>query len=83
MAVKTITVTEEAYDVLRRSKIEGESFTDAILRTYKKKSLREFIGILSKKQGDELAKNVSDFRKTQTIEFDARIKKIKARLDDA
>lgn len=32
MATKSITITEEAYDRLKRHKQEGESFTDTVLR---------------------------------------------------
>jgi len=45
MAVKTITVTEEAYAALAGLKQEGESFSDVIRRIAKgSKSLLEFAG---------------------------------------
>jgi predicted CopG family antitoxin len=35
MAVKTITITTEAYERLKRVKREGESFSEVIQRTFK------------------------------------------------
>jgi predicted CopG family antitoxin len=36
MATKTISITQEAYEVLLREKMDKESFTDTILRITKK-----------------------------------------------
>ena len=45
MAVKTITITEDAYAALAALKREGESFTDVIRRiTRTSRSLLEFAG---------------------------------------
>ena len=46
MPTKTITVTEEAYDVMARDKKEGESFSQLFLRiTNEKGSLSECLGL--------------------------------------
>jgi predicted CopG family antitoxin len=63
MAVKTITITKEAYDALARAKEKHESFSDAILRITGRQSLRRFIGALSKEEGDRLAKSVDESRR--------------------
>ena len=47
MAVKTITITEEAYRRLRSRKTGAESFSDVILRLAKRRPLSDFVGILS------------------------------------
>jgi len=46
MPTKTITITEEAYERLRREKMEGESFSEVIIRlTERKRGIDEFAGI--------------------------------------
>ena len=48
MATKTITILEDAYEILKRHKMEGESFSEVIKRELtKKKSLMEFAGAWS------------------------------------
>ena len=43
---KTISITDEAYEVLRREKRDSESFTDVIIRLTKKKArLSDYAGI--------------------------------------
>lgn len=63
MAVKTITVTEEAYHALARMKDKNESFSRTILRIAGKRSLREFVGILSKESGKRLEMAIKEGRK--------------------
>jgi predicted CopG family antitoxin len=54
VAVKTITVTEEAYNALASLKRENESFSKTILRIGKKRSIMDFYGILSKEEGERM-----------------------------
>lgn len=45
MAVRTVALDEEAYDLLKRAKQPGESFTDAVKRVARpRRSLLEFAG---------------------------------------
>jgi len=41
MATKTLTITEEAYNLLKNVKKDSESFTDAIVRVAKKDALQK------------------------------------------
>jgi predicted CopG family antitoxin len=66
MATKTITVTEDAYDMLTNLKLENESFSEEIKRILTKRSrknLMDFYGILSDKEGEDILKSVNERRK--------------------
>ena len=81
MAVKTITVTEEAYHALARMKEKDDSFSRVILRVAKRKPLSSFFGVLSKEAGEELEKNVRETRKLHRRLYDKRMKRIVEALD--
>jgi len=58
MAVKTITVTKDAYEKLASSKKEGESFSELINRSFTKKGdISKFIGAWSD-MSDETAEKI-------------------------
>lgn len=63
MASRTINVTEEAYELLKSRKREGESFTDVIKRLAGYRSLSELEGILTPKQADALERAVREGRR--------------------
>ena len=63
MSTKTITVKEESYNRLAMRKKPNESFSDVIDRLTGKGSILEFAGLLSKKEGLALEKNIRDARK--------------------
>lgn len=71
MAVKTITITEDAYSKLASNKKEGESFSELINRSFAKKgsweAISRFVGawehIPDKMIGD-LKKDIEKMRKT-------------------
>lgn len=75
MSTKTISVSEEAYNRLKSSKEETESFTDAILRVTAKDTLAGLVGILTPKEADELEKHIRLSRR-QTEERLARTRKL-------
>ena len=77
MAVKTITVTKKAYSALKAMKDEEESFSHAILRIAQKRSLRDFVGVLSKESADTLEKTIATMRKKRATSHTKRIKEIK------
>ena len=67
MTVKTITVTKEAYEALASNKNNGESFSQLILRTHKKKGdISRFIGAwadMSDENANRLHNHIENTRK--------------------
>lgn len=63
MSVKTITITEEAYRKLRRSKRPGESFTDVINRVMGGPSVLELAGILDEEAGERMEEAIREVRR--------------------
>ncbi|MBI4141703.1 antitoxin VapB family protein [Candidatus Woesearchaeota archaeon] len=80
MAVKTITITEDAYNLLKARKARSESFTDVISRIAKKRSLSEFVGCISQESADKIEKYIYERRKRHTKEHRARVQRIVAEL---
>lgn len=73
MTVKTITVTEEAYDALKRVKAESESFSKVIIRVTKgKNNLDKFVGILSEKDAERIKRNIKEFRRRFDKDYEER-----------
>ena len=68
MTIKSLTITEDAYDALKAMKHGDESFSKAILRMSKarKEHLTRFFGILSKEEAEVLSKNIK--RRRQEVE---------------
>ena len=57
MVTKTLTITEDAYNLLTDNKMEEESFSEEIRRILSRrgaKSLKDYFGILSEKEGEEM-----------------------------
>jgi predicted CopG family antitoxin len=65
MAHKTLTISEEAYDMLANLKKEGESFTELIKRitaSFGKKKLSDFAGIMAGPEYDDFEKEARGVR---------------------
>lgn len=77
MAVKTITITENAYNRLKSTKGEDESFTDAIMRITNKDPLAELVGLLTKKEADDMRAHL----KSSRAATEERIKKTWVRFE--
>ena len=73
MAVKTITITENAYKALKSMKDTGESFSKTILRISKRKPLSGFFGAVGNESGMNLEKAVFEIRKRRNKSHRARV----------
>ena len=63
MGTKTLTIMDDAYNLLMFNKHEDESFSDEIRRVLTKKktkSLSDFFGILSKEEGEVIRQHASN-----------------------
>ena len=76
MAVKTITITEGAYNLLKARKAHAESFSETISRIAKRRPLSDFFGVLSKETGEAMEKSIMEFRKRHTEEHRRRVARI-------
>ena len=76
MAVKTITVREDAYEALKAMKASNESFSGTILRIAKRKPLSSFFGALSKESGESLERAIIERRKRNMKLHRTRMKRI-------
>ena len=64
MATKTITITEEAYDFLKKLKQKDESFTHLFTRLAKEKGVAEkYFGILQKDGLIDARRNLKEYRR--------------------
>lgn len=58
MGVRTVTITDSAYERLAREKRPGESFTDVVLRLTGRRSLRELPDLFSPAEARAVAEAV-------------------------
>jgi len=63
MGTKTISITDEAYSMIKSRKDSGESFSEVIVRLSGKRKLSSFFGALSKESADLLERNIKDMRR--------------------
>jgi len=63
MATKTISISEEAYKILKERKEPNESFSEAIVKLSGKKKLSSFFGALSEESASNLEKEIKETRK--------------------
>lgn len=77
MVTKTLTIKEDAYNILAASKLKGESFSEAITRLFndrKKKKLSEFFGILHSDKS-RMQKDLKDIKKINIELLKERLKR--------
>lgn len=72
--VKTITITEDAYNNLKKMKLEKESFSDVINRINSpKKDITSIIGIMKGKMDiEEAKKKIKEFKEEFTKDTEKR-----------
>ena len=83
MTVKTITITEQAYERLKALKQPSESFSEMFFRITNRRPLSDFYGVLGKESGERLEKTMLEMRKKRKEAHAKRMKKIVAALNEA
>lgn len=76
MGTKTISIGEDAYNLLSSYKVGYESFTDVIKKIAGNRSLLDLAGILTKNEAEDLRKHI----KARRREFRERIEKTAKRV---
>lgn len=80
MAIKSLTITEDAYDTLKRMKYGEESFSEVILRIGKGNAsvLDKYFGALqgTEKDTENWKRRIREERKKADIEFSQKQKRI-------
>ena len=73
MGTKTISITDEAYTILKSKKEGSDSFSEVIVKLAGKKKLASFFGALSKESADALEKSIKDTRKIHRLRHKERL----------
>jgi predicted CopG family antitoxin len=76
MGTKNIAISDEAYERLKSLKRPGESFTELIERMTTSRRVADLAGLLTKGEGFEVKKRVSELRKESL----RRLSEIEARM---
>jgi predicted CopG family antitoxin len=79
MTIKSLTITEDAYDALKAMKHGDESFSEAILRVAKsrKEHIGRFFGILGREGAEALRRSIT--KRRLEIEKECRVREKKIR----
>ncbi|MBI5635675.1 antitoxin VapB family protein [Candidatus Micrarchaeota archaeon] len=76
--MKTITITQDAFDAVKSNKGEGESYSELLLKAFKRKKtdLRELVGFLGENEEEarEMQKRLKEIREEDTRGFEEREK---------
>ncbi len=79
MVTKTLTITDDAYRILKLNKREGESFSQTIQRVLgakKNEGFKKLIGLLTPEEGDLLQKDLAMFKKMDIELQEKRFKEL-------
>ncbi|MFH0712941.1 MAG: antitoxin VapB family protein [Candidatus Micrarchaeota archaeon] len=82
MTVKTITITLEAYDTLKKLKRGDESFSEAIMRTIPKRTtIADWLGALNQtpEEIEEQRRITREIRKQMGEKMQERINNVRSR----
>jgi predicted CopG family antitoxin len=63
MGYKTISLSEEAYEILKNAKRNRESFSQVVIRLARKSTLEDFVGCISSESIDKLSDALDVFRR--------------------
>jgi predicted CopG family antitoxin len=63
MGYKTISLSEEAYEILKNAKRNRESFSQVVIRLARKNTLEDFVGCISSESIDKLSDALDVFRR--------------------
>lgn len=77
MVTKTLTITEDAYNLLAGAKYKDESFSEEIIRLFsnkRRRPLSDFCGILSQVEGQEILDDLKQFKATNLKLLEGRLK---------
>lgn len=84
MPFKTITIKENTYKKILRSKKHGESFSELFERTFgeEKSNLQPYFGAwkMSKTEATQFKKELATMRKEADRSFDRRMSRVLSRL---
>lgn len=80
MSTKTVSLSEDAYERLKRLKRENESFSDVIRRITGKVDLKDFHGILSEETSKEIEKKITERRENHRETHNKNIQNIAEEL---
>ena len=72
MATKTLTITEDAYNLLAQSKRENESFSQFFVRSFGKKTIADIAGLFDTGDAEALKKNIKKFRAQASKDMEER-----------
>ncbi len=67
MGYKTISLSEDAYEILKKAKRESESFSQVVIRLASRRYLDDFVGCISKESISKLSDAMDVFRKERSI----------------
>jgi len=66
MGYKTISLSDEAYEILRKAKRNNESFSQVVIRLASRRSLDDFVGCISTESISKLSDALDVFRKERS-----------------
>ncbi|HLC65177.1 MAG TPA: antitoxin VapB family protein [Candidatus Nanoarchaeia archaeon] len=84
MATKTLTIMEDAYNLLLNNKMESESFSEEIRRILSKKrktNLRDYFGILTDNEAEGMKRDLKRIRAMNIELLQKRLKHESARYN--
>jgi predicted CopG family antitoxin len=73
MSTKTISITDEAYSILKSRKVGSDSFSEVIVKLAGKRKLASFFGALSKESADALEKSIKENRTMHKLKHKERL----------